>query len=447
LNLTASQIGWNLAGPVFPANTSVTINGQTYTGTSCTYPGEPGLPAKYKPTPCSLIAGVDQNYRIPWTVEWNLDVQRAITNNLTVDIAYVANHGREASKTDLNQPPIGAGWTPTAINTCLTTLVCVPDAAAEAAAAPFAKYPYLQNINVIGNLDHSNYNSLQVTLTERASHGLTFLMGYTYSHALDMLSSGTFDNGISGNNANPNFLYANSDNDSRHRFTLSTTYNVPGRKSPGQMLQGWSISPIIALYSATPWTADDLTTDITGTGEINNASTPFQFWNYSGPTSAFKSGPTAIPQLTGSAALAACQTAAVAPYAGNAQLTQLALASLTNLGCYAQGGGVLTPPAYGTEGDAGRNIFRGQPFYNVDLSIAKDWKFKERFGAQFRAEIFNLFNRTDLALPVEFKTGTDPSAGGTFGCGCTTPDATGFTNSVLGSGASRSIQLGLKLTF
>jgi hypothetical protein len=318
-----------------------------------------------------------------------------------------------------------------------------PRAPYKISAPYFSKFPYLQNINVIGNLDHSNYNSLQVTVTD----GLTFLMGYTYSHALDMLSGGSFDNGISGNNADPNFLYANSDNDRRHRFTLSTTYNVPGIKSPGQMLQGWSISPIFALYSATPWSADDLTTDITGTGELNNASTPFQFWNFTGPTSAFKSGPTAIPLLTGSAALAACQSAAVDPYAGNDQLTQLALASLNNLGCYAQGRGVLTPPAYGTEGDARRNIFRGQPYYNVDLSIAKDWKFKERYGAQFRAEIFNLFNRTDLALPVAFKTGTDPSAGGTFGCGSTTPDASGFTNSVLGSGASRLIQLGLKLTF
>ncbi len=463
LNLVPSQIGWNLTGPVFPTAIPFNVNGASYSGTSCTYDNAPGLTPWNEPvtnndgspftaTPCSLVAAVDPNYRTPWTVEWNVDIQRAITNNLTVDIAYVANHGREASKTDLNQPPLGAGWTPAAISTCIGSAAtgynkCAADPAAEAAAAPYARFPYLQNINQIGNLDRSNYNSLQVTVTERASHGLTFLMGYTYSHALDMLSSGTFDNGISGNNADPNFLYANSDNDSRHRFTLSTTYNVPGMKSPGQMLQGWSISPIVALYSATPWTADDLSTDITGTGELNNASTPFQFWNFTGPTSAFKSGPTAIPLLTGSAALAACQTAAVAPYAGNTQLTQLALASLTDLGCYAQGGGVLTPPAYGTQGNARRNIFRGQPFYNVDLSIAKDWKFKERFGAQFRAEFFNLFNRTDLALPVAFKTGTDPSAGGTFGCGCTTPDAAGFTNSVLGSGASRSIQLGLKLTF
>jgi hypothetical protein len=75
--------------------------------------------------------------------------------------------------------------------------------------------------------------------------------------------------------------------------------------------------------------------------------------------------------------------------------------------------------------------------------VAKDWKFRERYSAQFRAEFFNLFNRADFANPKA----TDPSAGGQFGCSCLTPDATGFTNSVLGSGSARSIQLGLKLTF
>ena len=51
--------------------------------------------------------------------------------------------------------------------------------------------------------------------------------------------------------------------------------DVPGIKSPLQMLQGWSISPIIAIYSATPWSADDLTNDITGTaGYIASAGLP-----------------------------------------------------------------------------------------------------------------------------------------------------------------------------
>ena len=49
----------------------------------------------------------------------------------------------------------------------------------------------------------------------------------------------------------------------------------------------------------------------------------------------------------------------------------LAVASLTNLGCYANGSSILIPPAFGSYGTAGANIFRGMPYYNVDLSITK----------------------------------------------------------------------------
>ena len=52
----------------------------------------------------------------------------------------------------------------------------------------------------------------------------------------------------------------------------------------------------------------------------------------------------------------------------------LAVASLTNLGCYANGSSILIPPAYGSYGTAGQNIFRGMPFYNLDLSITKQFK-------------------------------------------------------------------------
>jgi hypothetical protein len=126
------------------------------------------------------------------------------------------------------------------------------------------------------------------------------------------------------------------------------------------------------------------------------------------------------------------------------QLQSLGQAALANLGCYVQGGGVLTFPAYGTVGNAARNLFRGAPYYNTDLSVAKNWKFKERYSAQFRVEFFNLFNRADFANP----TGKliDPSSGfnGQFGCSCSTPDS---ANPVLGSGGPRHIQLGLKLAF
>ena len=221
------------------------------------------------------------------------------------------------------------------------------------------------------------------------------------------------------------------------------------------MLEGWTVSPIVSAYGAPPWTASDATNDIIGTAELNNTATGFQPWNYSGPASAFNeteqsipcygkmSGCKAFATLPGGVPPAVCQAAAQTPYAGNAQLQQLALASLYNIGCYVQGGGVLTPPAYGTIGNAGQGFFRAQPFYNVDLSIAKKWTFRERYSAEFRAEFFNLFNRADFAGPGS----TDPSAGGSFGQAVTTPDETGFTNSVLGSGSARSIQFGLKLVF
>jgi hypothetical protein len=91
-------------------------------------------------------------------------------------------------------------------------------------------------------------------------------------------------------------------------------------------------------------------------------------------------------------------------------------------------------------------MFRGAPYYNVDMSVAKEWKFKERYSAQFRAEFFNLFNRADFGLPGTGSTGLDPGSNQQFSCSCATPDVQG-NNPVLGSGGPRHIQFGLKLLF
>src|SRR4029077_16986505 len=116
-----------------------------------------------------------------------------------------------------------------------------------------------------------------------------------------------------------------------------------------------------------------------------------------------------------------------------------------NNACYAQGGGYLTPPAYGTVGNAGNGIFTGPVYRNVDFSVGKLWTLKERYSAQFRVEFFNLFNRADFSTPGN-NGGADPSKGlsGSFGYAQSTPDS---TNPVLGSGGPRHIQFGLKLTF
>ncbi len=101
----------------------------------------------------------------------------------------------------------------------------------------------------------------------------------------------------------------------------------------------------------------------------------------------------------------------------------------------------------------GRNIFRDTGFHNVDLSVTKSFKFGERFKAQFRAEMFNVFNHPAFANEWgganTYGPGgvSDPATGGgSFGCGCATPD-NASVNPVLGSGSNRAIQLGLKFTF
>jgi len=131
---------------------------------------------------------------------------------------------------------------------------------------------------------------------------------------------------------------------------------------------------------------------------------------------------------------------------------QLAIASLTDLGCYANGSSVLVPPAYGSLGTAAPNMFRSFPYYNVDLNVTKVFKVGERLSLQFRAEFFNIFNHPNIANvfggPGGDNTFTDPSAdaGAGFGFRNTTPDVLS-SNPVLGSGGPRAIQLGLKILF
>jgi hypothetical protein len=449
--LNGSQINWSLAGPVFP--------GSATTGLTCT-----------SDSPCPTF-GVDPNWRTPYVAEWHLDVQRALTNNLTLEVAYVGNHGfKLGAESDVNQPAIGAGWGDPLAGTgsgtsamgsaayvCLNDPVtngpfgnCNVNTAAE--VGPFtSKFPYLSQIILLQNRAFSNYNALQVTLNERTSHGLSFLAAFTHSHALDIIS----DEGISSDlfpvdAKNLRLSYGNSNNDIPNAFSFEATYAIPGKKFAGQMLEGWSISSIVTLQNGLPWSPVDQTNDLTGTGEVNAGGT--QTWNYTGPRSAFTSGPQTIPcfgpPCSNPTIPQACFTAAIAPYAGNAPLQQLAMASLTNFGCYMQDGGILTPPAFGTIGNANRNIFRGPNYYNLDFSISKVWKFKERYSAQFRTEFFNFFNHPDFPIPGV----NDPSQGdgGQFGCSCTTPDAAssgGGTNSVLGAGGPRHIQFALKLTY
>ena len=495
--LNPGQItGWNTAGPVFPP-LQVTINNftgvkTTYTGVTCLPPNTTtfvnNVAVPNSGLPCEENT-VGPNF-IPNTPvgEWNLDIQRAITNNLTIDVAYVGNHAWDvpSQETDINQALVGTGWFAgggvTPAQACINSASdatpfdnCNPSGALIAANLPFAtKFPYLSFIDETENRYYSNYNALQVTATMRATHGLSFIAGYTFGHALDFVSG---EGSAAGplDVYHPQLNYGNGANDIRNRFTFSSTYALPAvMKVPGQMLSGWSINGIFIAQGGTPWWAGDTSTDFPGTGEVfaassGGASGVNSEWNYTGPASAFRAGPQAIPcfgALSGCTPFATaagtgltlvpgttstyaptqCLNAAEAPYAAGSQLRQLADAALVNNACYVQNGGILTPPAFGTIGNNARNAFRGLPYYNVDFSVIKDWKFRERYGVQFRAEFFNLFNWTEYAIPA--RGALDPSSGSKGSNGFGEINATPNSgNPVLGSGGPRTIQFGLKLSF
>jgi Carboxypeptidase regulatory-like domain/TonB dependent receptor len=418
-------LNWNGPGTVFPT-TPLTCDANT---------------------PCSIL-GIDPNLRTPYVYNWTLNVQRTITNNLSLEVAYVGNHGADlVGIRDLNQSAEGSGWTPVAITTCQTSGFgsCGTDGGAEQASRPFnTAFPFLQNIYQMSNNYKSNYNGLQTTLTGRDYHHFTFVAGYTYSHSLDDVGANwDFGAGLGlpSDSTHPGREYASSDFDIRHRGTLTVTYAVPGREGFAQMLKGWELTSIVSLYSPQPYGVMDAGTDVSGTGALNDR------WNFFGSPSNFTSSATGIPFFP-SQSNPACVAQALSLDAGNA--TGLNSTALGAFGCYVSTNGrsMLLPPALGTFGTVGRNEFRDTGFRNWDFSVAKLWRFHERFGVQFRAEFFNLLNHPNIANPFGGQNGwahNDPSTGG-FGCGCATPDVAA-SNPVIGSGGSRAIQLGLKLSF
>jgi hypothetical protein len=389
------------------------------------------------PGPCDTFA-MNRQFRTPYVTNWTLGIQHAFSGKLSFESTYVGNHGtRLAGVYDANQGALGTGELPFA-----------------------AQYPYLGYINTLSNLYGSTYNGWQNTLTARNFHGLDFVLGYTYSHALDDMSS-NWVAFLPQDSTHPKLDHGSGDEDIRHRFTLSVTYTLPEKKTKSQLLEGWQLNTIITAQSGQPWNVNDQSNNFSAVNEATDR------WDFFGSPSDFKSGGQNTQIFCANGDPQGCS------YFTAGGLTQIFLTdpqttaawnlctakapdfgNLTTAGCYVSRNGrsVLVPNATGQFGTMGRNIFRDNGFHNVDLSVSKNFRLGERFKAQFRVEMFNIFNHPNFANPNGATSGygqgafSDPSQTGQFGCGCATPDSASF-NPVLGSGSARAIQLGLKFTF
>jgi len=403
---------WDSATPLYGNLSASTINCDPVNGSG----------------PCPIMSVV-KNLTTPYVWTWTLNLQHAFTPNVSLELGYVGNRGTNLTGIrDINQEALNSNSQTT---------------------RPYnGPFPQWSNIFQMGNFYRSNYDGLQTTLTSRNYHGLSMVLGYTYSHSLDDVGA-NWDfgagYGLPQDSNNVKAEYGNSDFDIRHRFTASLTYAIPGKKGAGQMMEGWEINTIATIESGQPWGVIDLTNGFAGLGglPVSPPQANPQRWDFVGHPSDFKSGPIPIPcygfgnPACGATIPSVCNSAAAA----------LGISGFP--GCYAKGNSALIPPPVGQFGTMGRNIFPDSGFKNLDFAIAKNWHFGERVRAQFRAEFFNILNHPNFANPYGGQNGfglNDPGAIGTFGCGCSTPDVAA-ANPAIGSGGPRSIQLALKFIF
>ncbi len=245
-------------------------------------------------------------------------------------------------------------------------------------------------ITITESSSRSNYNALWFSANRRFSTGLTLSASYTFSKSTDLNSVGSANPQLQDSN-NIAAEHALSDFDARHRFVLSGVYLLPftGNGRLKYIVEGWSLSPIVNLQSGNPFSPILPTSR---SGSLQNFDRP--------------------DVVIGQPVLLASPSPAM-------WLNPRA----------------FTQNAIGTFGNAGRNILTGPGFEDIDFSIAKATRFREKYQIQLRAECFNILNHPNLAQP-----------GNVFGSqnyGVIT--ATRAARGDLGS--SRQIQLGVRFAF
>ena len=368
--IPAGLLNWTPAGPILPA-----------TGASSFVCGDGIAPInpvagapKTNPSPCSILF-TPPNMPAPRVYGWNLGIEHAFSSNLSVKANYVGNHGtRLPGLINLNQ-----------LNANSPAEIACNHCESPADLPYFSSFPYLFGITELTDSDVSYYNGLQLSLTTRTFHNLSFNASYTYSHALSDLQGSDFHSSVAQDSLHPLNDYGAAQFDIRHHFGLTFTYNIPGMKSPGQMLQGWTLSSAIVIQSGLPYNVVDTANDPSRTGQFVDR------WDFFGNPKDFKAGPNAIPFYpAGSPSMPAACTQAFKAAGGSATLAN---------GCYAQGNSVMISPALGQFGTMSKNMFYDSGYHNWDFSIFKNWTFKERLTAQFRGEFFNILNLHELRQP------------------------------------------------
>jgi hypothetical protein len=387
-------------GP-FQAGSGGTANGLQWLPQTYIYPGVAtcvtGQPAECGSSVFDVFS-VSQNFRTPYFFNYNLNVEKSFGNGMAVwQVGYVGSEGRKLS------------------------IMLNPDFSAQ--------FPNFGSVNQLNSIGTSNYNALQSTLRLRAWHGLSSQFVYTWAHALDEITQ--YRGAIPFDSTNLKGDYGNGDFDTRHNFSATFTWDIPGSShGPKMLTHGWAVNSLMTFHGGQP--VDEIRTGF-------NQVAPF----FSGVSHDFNKG-----GVTWVNPASLCS-----PFVTDPTTDQ----TVADPGC--------TPNT--SPGNLRRNQIYGPGYSSVDLSVFKNIPITERVKAQFRIEFFNLFNRVNLSSGVGATsgyggqctaaafaavTGLTPCPSGSvshFTTGGVISDTIGDFNGApgIGPGEAFNMQLGLKIIF
>lgn len=302
------------------------------------------------PLPDTALA-FQRDLRTAYMQHWNVSVQQQLGQSRLLEVAYAGSKGTKLlTARDINQP--------------------------RPSTLPFVLRPVAQfdDINLIESRGNSNYHSLQVRLQQRLTDGLALLSSYTYSKSLDDASNfftSAGDPNFPQDSLNLRAERGRSNFDVRHRLSTSFSYELPfgdGRRFLNDngflstLLSGFGFNGIVTLQSGRPFTVALLS-------EIDNSNTGRSTLGF---------GANDRPNV-----------------AGDPRATGRTPERWFNTSAFVF-------PAFGSFGNAGRNILDGPGYQNVNASLLKNTRLGERINLQLRLEAFNLFNHPNFNLPDNF---------------------------------------------
>jgi len=415
-----------------PAYTGVGVAAIGFAGLSGN-PIVPNSPVYGTASPLSSYFGVNPNIRTPYTQNWNLNLQRQITNQISLQIGYVGAKGTKLFRfIDSNQPS-QAQITAYDVSQCVSPYVypnCPIQGFDSGGNVARTAYPNLFYVNQEQSSANSIYNALQASLHMNGWHGLSMQANYAWSHSIDNASDleDFIPNAAQPNNSLAQQLErGNSNFDIRERFSLNFNYQLP--KFAGdytKLKNGWGIDGVLNLQDGQPFNLNyNFEGDYSGSGE------GFDRPDVVGP---IHYGNSAANYLDLSSFAVPCTF-------GNTTATT----STGDSNCLA-----------GTRhfGNLGRNSLSGPYFKEFNFSLYKDTQITEHVNLQLRAEFFNLFNHPNFANPVLPNFIADPGVNGIDSTGrgvgsyaLTATGDVGIGNPFLGGGGPRGIQFAAKVTF